>query len=52
MYQSGVQSFALTAFETPDFLVYFVSDLPQQQNTQIMLAMAPGVQDVLRKLEN
>jgi hypothetical protein len=52
MYQSGVQRFSLTAFETRDFLVYFVSDLPQQQNTQMLLAMAPGVKGVLSKLEN
>jgi hypothetical protein len=32
--------------------VYFVSDLPQQQNTQMMLAMAPGLKNVLGKLEN
>jgi hypothetical protein len=52
MYQSGVQRFAMTAFETPGFLVYFVSDLPQQENTRMMLAMAPGVKGVLKSLEN
>ncbi len=52
MYQSGVQRFAMTAFETRDFLVYFVSDLPQQENTQVLLAMATGVKGVLGALEN
>lgn len=51
MYQSGVQAFAMTAFETPDFLVYFVSDLPQEENTRLMAAMAPGVKSVLSKME-
>jgi hypothetical protein len=51
MYQSGVQHFAITAFETPGYLVYFVSDLPQAENTRIMQAMAPAMKDLLKKLE-
>jgi hypothetical protein len=47
MYQSSVQRFQITAFETPDYLVYFISDLPKQQNTELMLALAPKVQDFL-----
>lgn len=50
MYQSGVQRFAITAFETPGYLVYFVSDLPQAENTRIMRAMAPGMRSLLNKL--
>ena len=50
MYQSGVQRFAITAFETPGYLVYFVSDLPQSENMRIMQAMAPGMQNLLNKL--
>jgi hypothetical protein len=50
MYQSGVQRFALTAFETPGYLVYFVSDLPQAENTRIMQAMAPAMKGLLNKL--
>jgi hypothetical protein len=50
MYQSGVQRFAITAFETPGYLVYFVSDLPQAENTRIMQAMAPGMRSLLNKL--
>jgi len=50
MYQSGVQRFTITAFETPGYLVYFVSDLPQAENTRIMQAMAPGMRSLLNKL--
>jgi hypothetical protein len=47
MYQSSVQRFQITAFETRDYLVYFISDLPKQQNTQLMLALGPKVKDFL-----
>jgi hypothetical protein len=51
MYQSGVQRFAMTAFETPGYIVYFVSDLPQAENTRIVRAIAAPVQELLKKLE-
>ena len=51
MYQSSVQRFQMTAFETRDYLVYFISDLPKQQNTDLMLALGPQVKDFLKKLE-
>jgi len=51
MYQSNVQRFQMTAFETRDYLVYFVSDLPKQKNADLMLAMAPEMKDYLKKLE-
>jgi hypothetical protein len=51
MYQSGVQRFQMTAFETKDYLVYFVSDLSKQQNTDLILALGPQVKDFLAKLE-
>jgi hypothetical protein len=51
MYQSSVQRFQMTAFETRDYLVYFISDLPRQQNTDLMLALGPQVKDFLKKLE-
>jgi hypothetical protein len=51
MYQSSVQRFQMTAFETGDYLVYFISDLPKQQNTDMMLALAPGVKTFLARLE-
>jgi hypothetical protein len=51
MYQSSVQRLQMTAFETRDYLVYFISDLPKQQNTDMMLALAPDVKTFLAKLE-
>jgi hypothetical protein len=51
MYQTGVQRFQITAFETRDYLVYFISDLPKQRNTELMLALGPQVKDFLAKLE-
>jgi len=51
MYQSGVQRFQITAFETRDYLVYFISDLRKDQNTTLMLALGPQVKDFLRRLE-
>lgn len=51
IYQSAAARFAITALETPKHLVYFVSDLPQQQNTRILTAMAPAVRDLLQKVE-
>lgn len=47
MYQSSVQRFQVTAFETRDYLVYFISDLPKLQNTNLMLALGPKVKDFL-----
>lgn len=51
MYQAGAQRFQMTAFETRDHLVYFISDMGKQQNTDMMLALAPQVKDFLNKLE-
>jgi hypothetical protein len=51
MYQASIQRFQMTAFETRSYMVYFVSDLPGEKNTEYMLAMAPQVKDFLKKLE-
>jgi hypothetical protein len=51
MYQSSVQRFQVTAFETRDYMVYFISDLQKQQNTDLMLALGPQVKNFLAKLE-
>ncbi len=51
MYQTGVQRFQMTAFETTSYLVYFISDLPKGQNTELMLALGPQLKDFLAKLE-
>lgn len=51
MYQAGVQRFQMTAFETSGHLVYFISDLTKQQNTNLMIALAPGMKTILSKIE-
>jgi hypothetical protein len=51
MYQSGVQRFRISAFETSGYLVYFISDLPGNQNSEMMLALAPQLRDFLTHQE-
>jgi len=51
MYQTGVQRFQMTAFETRDYLVYFISDFSKEKNSDMMLALAPQVKALLAKLE-
>jgi len=51
MYQSNAQRFQLSAFESRDYLVYVISDLPRQKNAELMIAMAPPVKDFLKNLE-
>jgi anti-sigma factor (TIGR02949 family) len=52
IYRSGVQRFQIAAFESGAHLVYVISDLPQQQNLQLIRAMAPAVKAFLQKLES
>jgi hypothetical protein len=51
MYQSDVQRFQISAFETRDYLVYFISDLSKDKNSEMMIALAPQVRDFLNKQE-
>jgi hypothetical protein len=51
IYTSGVQRFQIASFESRDHLVYVISDLPKDQNTQMMVALAAPVKDFLKKLE-
>jgi hypothetical protein len=51
IYRAGVQRFEMAAIESRDYLVYFISDLPGQRNTEMMTAMAPQVNEFLRKIE-
>jgi hypothetical protein len=44
MYQANVQRFAITAFESKDHLVYFISDRPQEENSRLMAAMTPELE--------
>jgi hypothetical protein len=50
LYEAGVQPFQLSAFESGDYLVYFISDLSKQQNTEFMLALAPRVRALVAQL--
>jgi hypothetical protein len=41
----------MTAFETRDYLVYFISDFSKEKNSDMMLALAPQVKAFLVRLE-
>lgn len=51
VYQSGVQRFAMHAFESRDHLVYVVSDLPGKSNEEMMVALSAPVKEFLSKIE-
>jgi hypothetical protein len=50
IYQASAQRYQLTAFETQGYLVYFISDLSQEQNTSLMASLAPEVKTYLERL--
>ncbi len=52
MYTAGVQRFRVAAFETREHLVYVVSDLSAEKNSQLLLAMAVGLKSFLDKQES
>jgi hypothetical protein len=52
LYTVGVQRFRLDSFETHDHLVYVVSDLGAEKNSQLMLSMAPALKEFLQKQES
>ncbi|HYL78072.1 MAG TPA: zf-HC2 domain-containing protein [Bryobacteraceae bacterium] len=52
IYRAGVQRFQMAAFESRDHLVYVISDLPQEKNTELMRAMAPALSSYLSELES
>ncbi|QOY85527.1 hypothetical protein [Paludibaculum fermentans] len=52
LYEARAARFQLAAIETKDYLAYVVSDLGSEENRNLMLAMAPGIQSVLRRLES
>ncbi|MEP6533901.1 MAG: hypothetical protein ABJF23_01185 [Bryobacteraceae bacterium] len=52
LYRSGVQRFQIAAFESKEHLVYVISDLPQQKNMDLLLALAPDVKAFLSRLES
>ena len=50
MYTAGVQQFQVAAFESRDFLVYTVSDLPRQNNLALLVALSPALQNLLDRM--
>lgn len=51
MYRTNALRFQLAAIESRDYFAYVVSDLGGEQNTQLMVAMAPEVKKYLEKLQ-
>jgi len=51
VYQAGVDKFSMNAFESRDYLVYVVSDLPGTRNQEMMVALAEPVRHFLNQLE-
>jgi hypothetical protein len=52
IYSSSTQRFQMAAFESRDYMVYVISDMPNQQNMDLMRAMAPQLRTYLSKLES
>ena len=50
VYASGVQRFQMAAFESGAYLVYVISELPQQQNLELMRGMAPQLNAFFEKM--
>jgi hypothetical protein len=50
--QAASARFQIASFEDRDYLVYFISDLSPEKNSEMMRAMAPGVRAFLAKLES
>jgi putative zinc finger protein len=51
LYESRIQGFEVTGFETRDYLAFVVSNLAKEENVRIASSFAPGVHDFLAKLE-
>jgi hypothetical protein len=47
LYSAGVRQYSIAGFETPDHLVYLVSDMNQNQNLRLMQAMTAQVRQIL-----
>ena len=50
MHTAGGSGFQVAAFESRDFLVFTVSDLPPQNNLDVLMALAPAVQNFLNHM--
>lgn len=52
VYTSSAQRFETAAFESRDYAVYVISDLPKEDNVRMMRSMAPQLKAFLDKLES
>lgn len=52
IYETPAQRFDVSGFETRDYLVYVVSNLRQQDNLKMMLALAPSVSSFLQSVQS
>jgi anti-sigma factor RsiW len=50
MYTAGVKQFQVAVFESRNFLVYTVSDLPHENNLDVLAALAPSLQVFLNQM--
>lgn len=52
VYSAASRQFQTAAIESGDYMAYVVSDMPREQNTQAMLALAPEVSEILAALKS
>jgi hypothetical protein len=50
IYTAAVQQFQVAALEDANFLVFTISDLPQQKNLGVLADLAPSLQNLLIRL--
>jgi anti-sigma factor (TIGR02949 family) len=50
IYRAGASQFQVAAFETPAYLAFFISDLPEKRNLQLAAALAPPVREFLSQM--
>jgi hypothetical protein len=50
-YESRVENYKVTGFETRDYLGFIVSSLDKETNLQMASSITPAVRDFLARLE-
>jgi len=50
VYRAAASQFQVAAFETPAYLAFVISDLPEERNLQLAAAIAPSVQGFLNQM--
>ena len=51
LHDGAIENLEVSGFETHDYLVYVVSGLDRKKNLEIAYALAPGMRDVLNRIE-